>query len=113
RVVATNGATLESLDTEPAPATFGPSETATAQTVEKGTREKCFEEIKSTFVESACGKRVSYGGGWSYDQATVGYTPMHEKVKIPCGHLYDQDQPVGSQSASKVYTKMKKNPEGS
>ncbi|GKB02557.1 hypothetical protein Tco_0830646 [Tanacetum coccineum] len=36
RVVATNGATPESLDTEPAPATFGPSETATARTVEKG-----------------------------------------------------------------------------
>ncbi|GKB02556.1 hypothetical protein Tco_0830645 [Tanacetum coccineum] len=67
--------------------------------------------FETRVVESTCGKRESYGGGWSYDQATVGYTPMHEKVKIPCGHLYDQDQPIGSQSASKVYTKMKENPE--
>nr|GEV65272.1 hypothetical protein [Tanacetum cinerariifolium] len=32
-------ATPESLDTEPAPATFGPFETATARTVEKGAGE--------------------------------------------------------------------------
>ncbi|GJX98943.1 non-symbiotic hemoglobin 2 [Tanacetum coccineum] len=52
RVVATNGATPESLDTEPAPATFGPSKTATARTVEKGAGEKCFEEMKSTWSEA-------------------------------------------------------------
>nr|GEU40508.1 hypothetical protein [Tanacetum cinerariifolium] len=68
-------------------------------------------EMVATKLPCACGKEESYGRGWSYDQATVGYTPMHEKVKIPYGHLYDQDQPVGSQSASKVYTKMKENPE--
>ncbi|GKB62533.1 hypothetical protein Tco_0918719, partial [Tanacetum coccineum] len=52
RVVATNGATPKSLDTEPAPATFGPSETATARTVEKGAGEKCFEKMKSTWSEA-------------------------------------------------------------
>ncbi|GKD24967.1 hypothetical protein Tco_1231181 [Tanacetum coccineum] len=56
RAVATNGAAQESLDIEPAPATFGPSETATARTVEKGAGEKCFEKMKSTWSEAEMAK---------------------------------------------------------